>query len=174
MASNEATPIQIRDALPSDAEHVARIYIESWNAGFVGLFPHREFTPQDIVQWRRDIGKPAPHRWWVAEVDGKIAGFAGICPSRDPIDPSLGELDTIAVDPPCWRMGIGRKLMPLVLKHLVADGYKEAILWTLANYNQGQRFYEAMGWKLDGGTRREGTQVRYRHKLVMPPEAPSA
>ena len=127
--------------------------------------PIKQFTPELVSQWRQDLSKSVPQRWWVAEVAGAIGAFAGICPSRDPNDPVLGELDTIAVDPIHWRIGLGRTLMSTALHYLVADGYREAILWTLAKYDRGQRFYEAMGWTLDGGTRRDGQHVRYRHKL---------
>lgn len=81
----------------------------------------------------------------MAEREGSGIGFVGIGPSRDPIDPKLGELDTIAVDPACWRMGVGQKLMSVALTYLRADGYREAILWTLAGYERGQTFYEATG-----------------------------
>ena len=59
---------------------------------------------------------------------GSFVGVAGIGPSRDLVDPQIGELDTIAVDPPDWRKGIGKALISLALKHLVSDGYREAIL----------------------------------------------
>jgi hypothetical protein len=55
--------------------------------------------------------------------------------------------------------------MTSALEHLCHDGYREAVLWTLANYGRGQRFYEAMGWKADGALRDEGRQVRYRREL---------
>ncbi len=46
----------------------------------------------------------------------------------------------------------------------LAATYPDAILWTLANYPRGQRFYEATGWHLDADTRDNGHQVRYsRH-----------
>ena len=44
----------------------------------------------------------------------------------------------------------------------LAATYPEAILWTLADYDQGQRFYESTGWTADGGTRAGGSQVSYR------------
>ena len=75
-------------------------------------------------------------------------------------------LDTIAVEPSCWRSGIGRRLMSVALDHLVIDGYREAVLWTLASYPRGQQFYAATGWSSDGGTRDQGRQIRYRHSLV--------
>ena len=159
--------LAIRAARAADAAEVARIYIDSWNAGFGELMPHRTVTPELIGRWQDDLVQPVPHRWWVAELDGAIVGFAGIGPSRDPINPELGELDTIAVEPNHWRNGIGQRLMSTALDHLIADGYREAVVWTLANYPRGQQFYTATGWILDGGTRDQGRQIRYRRSLVV-------
>ena len=92
-------------------------------------------------------------------------GFIGIRPSRDPVDPLLGEVDTIAVDPPHWRTGIGKALMSRALRRLASDGYGEAIVWTVAGYARGIAFYEAMGWRRDGGVRDDGMQIRFRRKL---------
>src|SRR5438094_6921105 len=136
----------IRVAEGKDATAVAQIYVDSWNLGFTDLMPQRQVDTNLVVRWRRDLVAPLPSRWWVAEQDGAIVGFTGIGPSRDPIDPEIGELDTIAVDPSMWRLGIGRALMSTALHSLMADGYREAVLWTLAGYEQGKRFYESMGW----------------------------
>jgi ribosomal protein S18 acetylase RimI-like enzyme len=155
----------IRTAGVSDASSIARIYVESWNTGFIGLMPARQLTAELVARWERDLAAPLPHRWWAAERDAELVGFVGIGPSRDPIDPGIGELDTIAIAPACWRQGIGRTLLALALRHLCADGYDHAVLWTLAHYQQGQRFYEAAGWIFDHATRDAGRQVRYRHDL---------
>ncbi|MDE0041548.1 MAG: GNAT family N-acetyltransferase, partial [Candidatus Poribacteria bacterium] len=142
-------PVTIRSAVQDDAEIVARIYIDSWNSGFGELLSraNRTVTSDLIERWRGDLVQPTPHRWWVAEYTGAIVGFAGICPSRDPVDVQLGELDTIAVDPPYWRACIGKALMEFAQHFLRVDGYGEAILWTVDGYEQGIAFYEAMGWR---------------------------
>lgn len=147
-----------------DARVVAAIYVESWNRGFLGLMRSRSHTDTMVSRWKRQLALPHPRRWWVAEIDGGVVGFAGIGPSRDPIQAHLGELDTIAVKPTHWRTGVGRALMSVAVAHLMADGYQEAIVWTLRDYDPGQAFYEATGWRLDGGAR-EGRQVRYRRSL---------
>ena len=171
-------PLAIRSATAADAETVARIYVDSWNAGFGELMSQadRVTTPELIERWRNDLVQPVPHRWWVAEHSGSIAGFVGIGPSRDPVDPSLGELDTIAVDPPYWRAGIGKALISLALRFLVADGYHEGILWTVEGYERGIAFYEAMGWRRDGGVRDGGRQIRFRRDLdaLRMPHSPQA
>ena len=165
---SKPSPI-IRSAGTADSEAVTRIYIDSWNAGF-GEFidqPDRIVTSELVERWRGNLAKSAPHRWWVAEHAGKIVGFVGIGPSRNPVDPTLGELDSIAIDPSYWRRGIGKALASLAFRHLVADGYNEAIVWTVEGYEQGMAFYEAMGWKRDGGVRDNGRQVRLRRPLSI-------
>ena len=126
----------------------------------------RAVTPDLTESWRHDLAQPVPHRWWVAEREGSIAGFVGIGPGRDPVDARLGEIDTIAVDAPHWRTGIGKALISLALQHLIADGYHEAILWTVEGYDRGIAFYEAMGWTRDGATRDDGRQIRFRRDLA--------
>ena len=134
-------------------------YIDSWNEGFKGLMPGRSLEGDLIDRWRADLARPT-HRWWVAVVGDTVAAFVGIGPSRDPLESGLGELDTIAVDPPYWRQGIGRSLMHRALQRLRFD-YRAAILWTFESYERGQRFYEAVGWYKDGTSRDNGRQIRY-------------
>ena len=161
-------PPTIRPATQADTDVIVRIYIDSWNAGYGSLLSNadRTVTVELTQRWRRDLGQVFPYRWWVAEREGSIVGFAGIGPSRDPADPQLGEVDTIAVDPPHWRTGVGTALMSIAIRHLVSDGYDDAILWTVEGYERGQSFYEAMGWRKDGGVWDEGRQVRFRRGLA--------
>ena len=65
----------------------------------------------------------------MAERHGQPVGFAGAGGSRDPVRPGLGELDTIAVDPPHWRTGVGGALMVVALADL-AVRFREAFPWT--------------------------------------------
>jgi GNAT superfamily N-acetyltransferase len=154
----------VRVAIPEDAEQVAAIYIESWNDGFGDLVGHRVLDPTHAARWRATLSSPRP-RWWVAQRHAEIVGFVGVGPSRDPIDVTLGEVDTIAVAPPHWRSGVGRSLMAVALEALAAE-YAEAIVWTVAGYERGYRFYEAMGWHRAGGVRANGREVSFRRSLA--------
>lgn len=122
----------IRNADVRDSPIVAAIYVESWNRGFSGLMPSRSVTEELVTRWRRALAEAYRSRWWVAQMDTEIVGFVGVGPSRDPSVAHLGELDTIAVRPTCWRQGTGRALMAVALDQLAADCYDEAFLWTLA------------------------------------------
>ena len=157
--------ISLRDATADDAEQVARIYVDSWNAGFAGQFPARALSQREVARWRDDLAD-APVRWRVAVDSGEAIGFAGTGPCRDPVDPRLGELDTIAVSPDCWRRGVGRALMDDALDALRAAPLGAAVLWTLADYARGDAFYRSTGWRPDGRSRDSGRQVSYRHPLT--------
>ncbi|HZX04738.1 GNAT family N-acetyltransferase [Kribbella sp.] len=153
--------LTIRAAVGGDGPEVARVYVDSWNDGFGELMPVAVLDERRVARWTETV---AGGNWWVAEVDGVLAGFVGIGPSRDPVDPALGELDTIAVDRPYWRQGVGTALMTKALEEL-GKQYDEAILWTLANYPQAQNFYLKTGWTLTTHTRDEGHQVSYRRSF---------
>jgi GNAT superfamily N-acetyltransferase len=97
------------------------------------------------------LAEPSATRWWLAERGDDIVGFVGIGPSRDPIDPDLGKLDTIAVDPVAWRAGVGKALMSLAIEGLGSEGYRSAVLWTLSDYPQAESIYVATGWRISIG-----------------------
>jgi ribosomal protein S18 acetylase RimI-like enzyme len=157
--------ISLRDATADDAEQVARIYVDSWNAGFAGHLPARELSQREVARWRDDLAD-APVRWRVAVDSGEVVGFAGTGPCRDPVNPELGELDTIAVSPARWRRGVGRALMDDALDALSGAPFGAAVLWTLADYARGDAFYRSTGWRRDGRSRDSGRQVSYRHPLT--------
>jgi ribosomal protein S18 acetylase RimI-like enzyme len=156
--------VRVRAARADDAARVAQIYIESWNDGFGELVGYRVLDDAPIERWRHTLSS-ATTQWWVAEDRTEIVGFVGVGPSRDPIDVALGELDTIAVSPSHWRQGVGRALMTVALRALAA-GYRDAVVWTVAGYDRGSRFYEATGWHRDAGTRADGREVSFRRSLA--------
>jgi ribosomal protein S18 acetylase RimI-like enzyme len=152
----------LRDARVGDAASVARVYVDSWNDGFAGLLSSRAFTSGEVERWERDLSGPVT--WRVAEDAQEVVGFAGVGPSRDPVGPRLGELDTIAVAPSSWRRGVDTLLMTDALTVLRAS-YDVGVLWTLADYPRGDAFYRRHGWLPDGAVRDSGRQVCYRHPL---------
>lgn len=157
----------------ADAPEVARIYVESWNEGFGNLLGRRTLSNTEVTRWAAElVGGRA--RWWVAREENDTVGFAGICASRDPVDPRLGELDTIAVDPRHCRSGVGRALMDVAVGAMREDGYASAILWTPTGHEDAHRFYEKMGWRRTGATRADGRHVAFERELADPGGARSA
>jgi ribosomal protein S18 acetylase RimI-like enzyme len=139
------------------------MYLESWNRGFGHLLGVRELTPDLVARWRGDLtGRTT--EWTLAQIDGEVVGFVGVGPSRDPIDPTLGEVDTIAVAPARWRRGVGRALMSHAVDRLRAR-WSRAILWTPAGHDQGHAFYRATGWHPLDRSRAAGTEVAFGRDL---------
>ena len=66
--------MSLRDATADDAEQVARIYVDSWNAGFAGHLPPRELSQREVARWRDDLAD-APVRWRVAVDSGEVVGL---------------------------------------------------------------------------------------------------
>jgi GNAT superfamily N-acetyltransferase len=111
---------------------------------------------------------PAGSATLVVDAEGELAGFAHVGPARDD---DCGELYAIYVDPDHWGAGLGRALIVEAEQRLEAAGFAEAILWVLDDNPRARRFYEAAGWRADGGTKRdtfletEIEEVRYRKAL---------
>ncbi len=155
-----AFELRVRAATVADAPVVAEIYVESSNAAFGSWQGPMELSAGRIRRWVIDLARP-DHHWWVAEIGTETAGVSGIGPSREPVEPTVGELHTIAVLPAHWCHGFGRALTDVVNADLDADGYELAVLWTWADYPAAARFYPAVGWTCTDRYPESGRQVCY-------------
>jgi ribosomal protein S18 acetylase RimI-like enzyme len=123
----------------------------------------------DVAMWTRILSneRVSAH---VAEIDGGIAAFVSVGPSRD--DDAEGELYAIYALPHAWGTGVGSALMRAGIGSMRDAGYSDAILYVLDDNSRARRFYEREGWALDGGTKRdeflglEVTELRYRRNLA--------
>jgi ribosomal protein S18 acetylase RimI-like enzyme len=135
----------IRPGQVDDAEAVARVHVETWQAAYAHALPHEDLqamSPADRVeQWRR---RPPI----VAEVDGEVVGFVSVGASAS--DDAEGELYAIYVQPDHWGTGVGRALMQAGEAELVRLGYRNVVLWVLDDNPRARRFYELAGWTADG------------------------
>jgi GNAT superfamily N-acetyltransferase len=163
----------IRPATPADAEGIARVHVRTWQQAYAHVFPADELEAISLER-RIDYWRPVlagSTGVLVTEVGGEVAGFASVGSCRDADGEGVGELFAIYVDPAHWGTGIGRDLGIAADDALRGLGFDEATLWVLEDNPRARRFYEAGGWRLDGG-RRTGThlgvetvEVRYRKAL---------
>jgi ribosomal protein S18 acetylase RimI-like enzyme len=150
----------IRPCTPEDAEAVARVHVESWEAAYDLQGPSFER--------RVELHRRFPSTF-VAEVNGEIAGFVAVGPSRDP--DAEAELLAIYVHPRHWGTGIGRDLIAAGEERMRKLGNSQAVLWVLEDNPRARRFYEAAGWTADGSRRPieiggvEVPEVRYAKSL---------
>jgi ribosomal protein S18 acetylase RimI-like enzyme len=109
---------------------------------------------------------------YLVQIEGQVVGFLTLGATRDPdLDTSrTGEIWGIYISPGYWRQGIGGRLADEAERMLKSRGYEDAVLWVLEGNHQARRFYEAMGFGLDGTSKKIdwGTPlkaVRYRKAL---------
>jgi GNAT superfamily N-acetyltransferase len=84
----------------------------------------------------------------VAELDGRVAGFAAVV---------AGELDGLFVEPDLWRQGVGRALTDAAVHEARRRGFT---LWVVASPT-AREFYEKCGFSVEGEAKtRFGPAIR--------------
>jgi GNAT superfamily N-acetyltransferase len=136
----------IRLAEVRDAAAIARVHVKSWLTTYKGLVPEEYLASlneaERVPLWQewltRDISV------FVAENEGKIVGFAGGGPIREPLAAYDAELYTIYLLEEVQGRGIGRNLLSTVAEALVRKDHTSMLVWVLEQ-NPAVRFYEKTG-----------------------------
>lgn len=155
----EMRNFEIRDMTPEDADGKGYVHWKSWQETYRGLIPEAHLARQTLERCR-----DAAHRWpentLVAELGGKIVGFAchGLC--RDEDLSGCGEVIAIYILKEVQGLGIGRALMEAALERLSA--YHTISVWVLKENRQAIGFYEHFGFQFDGAAQETalGTVLR--------------
>jgi GNAT superfamily N-acetyltransferase len=173
----------IRRVTPEDAGAIARIRVTGWQTAYGGQLDHDLLdglsAAKDEPRWRAHLEAPPPgHRGFVAMRGADIVGFVTCGPSRDGDEGTdVAEVYAIYVLPAATGTGVGRALLRRAMDVLREDGYAEAMLWVLATNRRGHRFYQAAGWRRDGGAKKDHMggfelhEVRFRCSLGEGPPA---
>jgi GNAT superfamily N-acetyltransferase len=157
----------VRLGTADDAEGVARVQVETWQAAYAHALPAEQLQALSM-----EAAVERHRRWpptFVAEVGGSIVGFVSVGKSRDP--DTDGELFAIYVHPEHWGAGIGRELIEAGEDELRRLGHRDAVLWVLDDNPRARRFYEIAGWAVDGARREieifgfDVAEVRYAKPL---------
>lgn len=88
-----------------------------------------------------------PEGFLVYDEDGEMAGFCWTKVHAD-LDPPLGEIYVIAVDPARHQRGLGRALVLAGLDHLARAGLTVGMLYVDADNMPGTRLYDSLGFSL--------------------------
>lgn len=148
----------VRAATPDDAEACRTIYAPFVTESWVSF--EDDVPPVDEMAGRI-AACAASHGWLVAEVDGRIAGYAYGSPHR-----TRGAYRTscdvaVYVDPACARRGVGRALYDALLPMLKGKDYHAAFAGIALPNDASIGLHEAcdftplgiyreVGWKLGG------------------------
>jgi ribosomal protein S18 acetylase RimI-like enzyme len=144
--------IIIRRAEADDAEGIARVCAEGWWDTYAGIHTLEQiesviaeyYTPERIAA---EIAAPQGwHGWIVAVDDGLVVGAGG----GGMIEPGVGEIFVLYLDPTRRREGIGSLLIDAITKQQHADGAREQWVSVEPDNAKGLPFYEARGFEARG------------------------
>ena len=136
----------IRAADVQDAAAIALVHVQSWVTTYQGIVPGDYLASLNeadrIPLWQdwltRDI------HVFVAEVEGKVVGFAGAGSIREPFGDYDAELYTLYLLKDAQGLGLGKALLNRVTEALVQKGHKSMLVWVLEQ-NPAVSFYEKAG-----------------------------
>lgn len=150
--------MQIRAATADDAARCAEIYAPFVTDSWVSF----ELTAPDSAEMAGRIASyGASHAWLVAEIDGRVGGYAYGSPHRAREAYRTSCDVAVYVDPAYARLGLGRALYGALLPVLQARGCHAAFAG-IALPNPGSiglheamgfatvGIYREVGWKLGG------------------------
>ena len=127
--------LSIRQARPSDAADLARIYIESWQDTYAGILPHALLTAMShkgqAARWQQTMRGPGAVLIAEDAHFGPV-GLASLGPARDKGLGLDGEIYTLYVDPAFLGRGTGRALLAASFAALTAKKYRSCVIWAHA------------------------------------------
>jgi ribosomal protein S18 acetylase RimI-like enzyme len=147
--------VRIRRAKPEDASILAKVHVDSWQVAYQGIVPDtflQGFTYARREKAFREALIANSEETYLAEDSQGAVGILTIGPCRDTdLDMELtGELWGIYLSPDYWRRGIGTYLASEAERLLKLRGYTAIVLWVLEANVAARRFYEALGFVVDG------------------------
>lgn len=117
--------LAIRPATTNDIPAITRIYAPAVEHGTASF----ELTPPDETEMGRRMadltGKGFPYL--VAELGGKITGYAYAGPYRTRPAYRLTVEDSVYIDPAMHGRGVGRALLDALIKECEARGFRQMI-----------------------------------------------
>jgi GNAT superfamily N-acetyltransferase len=148
MAPRNERPWSIRPATDADAEEISEILVA---AGRVAWGP---FLGEARVE-EANRGRVHPADLVAVDEAGVLAFVSW--------NATTGEIDRLYTHPRGWRRGAGRVLLERAVEALRAAGLRQAWLVTEERNEGARRFYESVGWRIEGPTRvRDWHGVRLR------------
>ena len=153
--------IEVRAAVPADAEAMAAVNAAGWREGYRDIVPAHYLERLPVSRWLREmkagLREPRGDSFTrIAEINGEFAGYCFVAaPGRqEPLGSPLAELVALYVDPSRWGRGAGRALLDRAIRDTTELGaYEEIELWTFTDNGRAQRVYRAAGFEADGATR---------------------
>jgi ribosomal protein S18 acetylase RimI-like enzyme len=139
--------LSLRQARPSDAADLARIYIDAWQDTYAGILPHTLLCGMShktqTARWLGAIRAPGAVLVADSPAHGPI-GLASLGGARDAGLGFDGEIYTLYVDPAFLGQGAGRMLLQGAFAVLKSHKFQSCQVWSHAG-NNACFFYETFG-----------------------------
>ena len=144
-----AMPIAIRPAELIDIAAITRIYAHAVLHGTASF----ELEPPDEAEITRRYTALHAGRfpYIVAEIEGEIAGYAYVGPYRTRPAYRFTVEDSIYIDPPMQRRGVGRALLERLLMESEKERFRQMVA-VIGDSNQmpSIALHEALGFRMVG------------------------
>jgi GNAT superfamily N-acetyltransferase len=169
----------VREARPGDARAIAEVSVASRCWSYRDLFAEAALEALSVEDTTVDFAEglaelPFGAAVFVAELTGRIVGYAYILPSPDADVPAgTSELGSIYVTEGVAGTEVAPALMDAAVEHARAAGHDVLTLWVRRENGRARCFYEKQGMREDGTERRrthdvlptEMNEIRYRMSL---------
>lgn len=138
------TGIRTRSATPDDAAACLAIYAPFVRDTVISF----EYEPPTVEEMRARISAILPHKpWLIAEVDGRIAGYAYASAFRARAAYQWTAEAAVYVDSAQHRRGIGRGLYTALIDRLRTLGYRTLVAGITLPNPQSVGFHESLGFR---------------------------
>jgi GNAT superfamily N-acetyltransferase len=132
--------VEIRAAVPGDADEVAEIWCLGWRDGHEGLVPQELVEARTEESFRIRAADRIPDTT-VATVGGDVAGFVMVVGD---------EVEQVYVSAPHRGTGVAGVLMAEAERQVRENGHERAWLAVVAGNTRARAFYERAGWSDEG------------------------
>jgi mycothiol synthase len=140
----ERCDLPLRAFRPGEDE---RAWLEVNNRAFAWHPEQGDWDLETLLEREREPWFD-PAGFLLHERDGRLAGFCWTKVHAD-VDPPLGEIYVIAVDPDFRGLGLGRALVVAGLDWLARAGLRTAMLYVDATNAPALALYEDLGFRID-------------------------
>ncbi|WP_222619418.1 GNAT family N-acetyltransferase [Undibacterium hunanense] len=145
--------VSLRRATVDDAEAIAAVRVESWQATYRGMVPDSYLddmrVEDSMLKWRQILQAMSQAQdricVYVAESEGHIIGFASGMMLPEPKLGMQAELTAVYLRPAWQRSGIGRRMVQKVARTLQAQGAESLLVWAISGNSIARNFYEELG-----------------------------
>jgi ribosomal protein S18 acetylase RimI-like enzyme len=149
-----ANAIEVRKATLTDAPSIAVVHVVSERAAYRGLLPDAILDSlserEQEIAWRARL-ETGHSTTLVGGKEADVWGWINFGESRDPdAAPRTGEIRAMYVTPDKWRRGVGTALWEEATRSFPQAEYGDVTLWVYARNQLARRFYEKIGFRLEG------------------------